>query len=236
MHSHGGAYNSHNRERASDGNRYMRDLMASTYERDFPDRRPPKPNISHPHDGYRQPSVMLREQSTHREDFQAWKPQDPGPPIDKITVVNARFNTSSEYQDHFHNHHVRSHIHERPRDAVPSSTPLNASSIYRESFSPQPDRGYQNVIPAQNFRFAPYRAFGSTYGTDFKDSPGRRRPASGHPADSFQQPDFRTFETESRKNFQGTPGGPACDLFVPNPPVIPQPFVEESVTPHTQPY
>eukprot|EP00656_Telonema_subtile_P016493 TRINITY_DN18715_c0_g1_i1.p1 TRINITY_DN18715_c0_g1~~TRINITY_DN18715_c0_g1_i1.p1 ORF type:complete len:257 (-),score=17.13 TRINITY_DN18715_c0_g1_i1:188-958(-) len=229
MHEHGGMYQAQNRERASDGTGYMKDLLASTYTKDFPQRHLPRPEIVHPQDALVQPSVMLRGHSTQQEDFPKWPPGQGPLEVDKRTTVPMPFDSTSEYKDHFQHHRMPPRHVADDRHGPPPSPPLKISSLYRDSYGQQPDRGYQNVIPAQNYKFAQYRAFDTTHSTDFQDKGGRRRPEIAHPQDSFEQPDFRTFETETRHNFKGVAGGPACDMFEPNPPIIPQPFVEENL-------
>lgn len=221
-----------NRERATDGRSYIHNFMESTYRKDFHRHALPKTPSAAPTGGMNQDSRMFRQESTYTEDYPRWPVGDGHTRPREVTVVDAPSQSSTTYNTAY----VGKRLPDRTPSAAPayvppSVGPLSSRTEYRDHYEqPHPPK-YNDVVPVTANVGSGYHSTRTTYETDYDGPETQRKTVKcgpyPQPGSRMDLPDSRSFRTEHKEHFTGASLEYAPDNFYPNPPVIPQVFVQE---------
>jgi len=180
-------------------------------------------------------SRLFRQSSTYSEDYPKWPIGAPHRRHMGGTVVAAPSQRESEYRGAY----VGKPLPERTPSAAPayvppSIGPLSSRTEYRDHYEHPSSAVYQDVMPLTADADARYRRFDTTYRTDFDGPETHRKKIQGGQLPEVpgarELPDGRNFSTEYGQNYTVHPLGQPPDHFYPNPPTIPQVFVQEHLT------
>jgi len=176
---------------------------------------------------------MMRLGSTHSEDFRTWPQQEPHLRNVGTTLVHAEAQKESVYRRDFHHkilpERTKSAKHEFPLDSA--NVPFTAVSEHQAMFTGAAGRQYVDTMPVTAHAAHAYQdpyisVYGSTFTPEVSKLSRRSRPDPRH-KEHIDMPDSRLFVSDYRGNFTQHPTSKYEPNVYPNPPCIPQIFVQE---------
>lgn len=225
-----------NRERATDGRSYIHSFMQSSYDRDYKRHNLAKAVRPTPPGAMAADARMFRQESTYTEDYPRWPVGEGHTRAPEITIVEARSTRETTYGMAYVDKPLPERTpSQKPAYVPPSVGPLSSKTEHRDRYTPPHPTQFANMIPVTAQVGSGYRQYDTTYGSDF-DGPvtqSKRVPCGPYPGrgSHMDMPDSRTFRTEASDSFVPQPANMPPDQFYPNPPVIPQVFVQEHLMP-----